>query len=218
MNPRLTVIHLARKPLIGTVALNALKHGTGGLNIDACRIGYANDADMADATPQGVCTSHDKTSIGAKPNIGQSKSREVFARPEQKGRWPANLILQHEPGCVQAGTKKVRTATAVKQNRDADAADATLYEGGWRKLTVDAGYADPDGTETVADWQCVEGCPVVRLDEQSSDLHSAGSERHGQRDTTGESKGMFPAHGKGGHRFGDTGGASRFFKQVRGDE
>lgn len=30
---------LARKPLIGTVAENVLTHGTGGLNIDGCRVG-----------------------------------------------------------------------------------------------------------------------------------------------------------------------------------
>lgn len=31
---------LARKPLDGTVAANVLKHGTGALNIDGCRIAY----------------------------------------------------------------------------------------------------------------------------------------------------------------------------------
>jgi hypothetical protein len=29
---------VARKKLIGTVAQNVLRHGTGGLNIDSCRI------------------------------------------------------------------------------------------------------------------------------------------------------------------------------------
>jgi hypothetical protein len=29
---------MARKPLIGTVAANFEKHGTGGLNIDGCRV------------------------------------------------------------------------------------------------------------------------------------------------------------------------------------
>jgi predicted O-methyltransferase YrrM len=29
---------MARKPLIGTVAANVLAHGTGALNVDACRI------------------------------------------------------------------------------------------------------------------------------------------------------------------------------------
>ena len=34
------VITVARKPLSeGSVAANVLKHGTGGLNIDGCRVG-----------------------------------------------------------------------------------------------------------------------------------------------------------------------------------
>jgi len=37
--PNISPIILARKPLIGTVAENVLKHGTGGINIDGCRIG-----------------------------------------------------------------------------------------------------------------------------------------------------------------------------------
>jgi hypothetical protein len=41
--------------------------------------------------------------------------------------------------------------------------------------------------------------------------HGAGSLRQNQRDTTGEAKGMFQAHGAGGHRFGDSGSAARFF-------
>jgi DNA modification methylase len=39
IKPSLEPITLARKPLIGTVAANVLEHGTGGLNIGACRIG-----------------------------------------------------------------------------------------------------------------------------------------------------------------------------------
>ena len=38
LKPAHEPIVVARKPLIGTVAENVLKHGTGGLNIDACRI------------------------------------------------------------------------------------------------------------------------------------------------------------------------------------
>ena len=39
VKPNLNEIVLARKPLIGTVVANVLEHGTGALNIDACRIG-----------------------------------------------------------------------------------------------------------------------------------------------------------------------------------
>ena len=39
LKPAHEPIVVARKPLIGTVAANVLEHGTGALNIDACRIG-----------------------------------------------------------------------------------------------------------------------------------------------------------------------------------
>lgn len=53
---------------------------------------------------------------------------------------------------------------------------------------------------------------MAALDRQSGDkMHSAGRSRFNQRDTSGEAKGMFAMHGAGGHRFGDQGGASRFF-------
>ena len=42
LKPAMEMITLARKPLIGTVAENVLKHGTGGLNIDECRIGASS--------------------------------------------------------------------------------------------------------------------------------------------------------------------------------
>ena len=39
LKPAHEPICVARKPLIGTVAENVLAHGTGALNIDACRVG-----------------------------------------------------------------------------------------------------------------------------------------------------------------------------------
>src|SRR6185503_5011507 len=39
LKPAHEPIVLGRKPLIGTVAENVLQHGTGGLNVDRCRVG-----------------------------------------------------------------------------------------------------------------------------------------------------------------------------------
>ena len=39
LKPAWEPIIVARKPLIGTVAANVLAHGTGGINVDACRVG-----------------------------------------------------------------------------------------------------------------------------------------------------------------------------------
>ncbi len=88
-------ICLARKPLVGTVAENVLTHGTGALNIDACRVGTT-----VETWP---------TSRG--PNTGTSMAGGVMARTETgeapSGRWPANVVLDDEAARLldqQSGT------------------------------------------------------------------------------------------------------------------
>lgn len=83
-------IMLARKPLHGTVAANALKWGTGGLNIDQSRIGYTSSKDQASAIPQGRATSKVGALAGGTES---SNARSGFVPDNTKGRFPANLIL-----------------------------------------------------------------------------------------------------------------------------
>jgi site-specific DNA-methyltransferase (adenine-specific) len=80
---------LLRKPLEGTVAQNVLKWGVGGINIDGCRVDYINEYDKLSATPQGSCTAKCGALAGGTQHNGE---RTSFDRPEQKGRFPANLI------------------------------------------------------------------------------------------------------------------------------
>jgi site-specific DNA-methyltransferase (adenine-specific) len=77
---------LARKPLIGTVAANVLAHGTGGLNIDGCRVGN----DVRYNAPAGNANNpHTATGPGNPGGFGMKPDS-----PERlvTGRWPANLI------------------------------------------------------------------------------------------------------------------------------
>jgi site-specific DNA-methyltransferase (adenine-specific) len=78
LKPAFEPIVVARKPLIGTVAANVLEWGTGGLNIDASRIG----------TEQVTINTFDN---GAKPFGGAVG--EPFTGRHSVGRWPANIIL-----------------------------------------------------------------------------------------------------------------------------
>ncbi len=89
LKPSMELWTLCRKPLIGTVANNVLKYGTGGINIDGCRVDYQSDYDKSQATPQGKCTSN--IAKGGRPDL-DNEGRYDFERPEQKGRFPANLI------------------------------------------------------------------------------------------------------------------------------
>ena len=75
---------LVRKPLDGTVATNVLKHGTGALNIDACRVG--NDGGCrANKLYAGSRNSHNCYGDG----LNDQRSPIVSGL----GRWPANAMF-----------------------------------------------------------------------------------------------------------------------------
>ncbi len=93
LKPAWEPIIVARKPFKGTVANNVLEHGTGGINIDGCRI----------TTPDIIQQS------GALVDIDRGKCAEGYDRPNAtmfrtgkpkerggpahiQGRFPANLI------------------------------------------------------------------------------------------------------------------------------
>ncbi len=77
LKPALEPITVARKPLTGTVAENVMEWGTGGLNIDGCRVGTSG----ARFNGRNV----DSDIYG---KYGTSKPKEVY----DYGRWPASLI------------------------------------------------------------------------------------------------------------------------------
>ena len=90
LKPALEPITMARKPLAGTVAANVLKHGTGALNVDGCRVG-------AEARPVMVRT---KTVVSATAMSGQSTGATSSGEQTTAGRWPANLIHSGESEVV----------------------------------------------------------------------------------------------------------------------
>lgn len=90
LKPANEPIVLARKPLIGTVVENILKHGVGGINIDGCRI--ASDEEIKNH-------SRGCDSAKSKGKYGDSRGQETHQTSGQKlGRFPANIILDAEAG------------------------------------------------------------------------------------------------------------------------
>ena len=93
LKPALEPITVARKPLAGTVAENVMRYGTGGLNIDGCRVG-------GEPRPSAAMRASGRVPSSCKPGeygdtIQNRITPERFQqeRPgEQLGRWPANLI------------------------------------------------------------------------------------------------------------------------------
>lgn len=93
---------LARKPLEGTYAENVLAHGTGALNIDACRIDCEPRPNIEMDRGRFTGTTYHGGLTGA---FSGSRSNGLTT----EGRWPANVVLDEEAAAVldeQAGERK----------------------------------------------------------------------------------------------------------------
>jgi hypothetical protein len=184
------IITILRKPLEGSVTENTLKHGCSAINIDATRVGTET---MVSRSMGSLGVMHDDN----------WKSKPIDPT-ESKGRWPANFILTHKDGCELKGTKKVKGA--ISKPSVGNEAKTSISMNNSKEGIHRVGHADKDGKETISDWACVEGCSVQELDRQSgkpTGTKKAGTGYHGN----------FPGGEMTG--FGDEGGASRFFKQLK---
>ncbi len=119
LKPAHEPIVLARKPLIGTMAENVLKHSTGGLNIDATRVkptgerlggGAEKRATFEGKKGWGRPWMSDKEAV-EKATVGH---KERVEHATKKGRWPANVI--HD------GSKMVCNAFPAEQEFPSSAA------------------------------------------------------------------------------------------------
>lgn len=90
LKPAHEPICVARKPLIGTVAENVLKHGTGAINIDGCRVPVDP---KADASQLRTMNRNQRVEDTAGQEWGMSKNgADEPTVVREDGRWPANLI------------------------------------------------------------------------------------------------------------------------------
>lgn len=82
-------IIIARKPLAErTIAQNALKHRTGGINVDGCRIAWPGEVGES----EGMGWGHER-----RTDVAWYLGRDTEpTKPHKLGRWPAN-ILRSEP-------------------------------------------------------------------------------------------------------------------------
>jgi site-specific DNA-methyltransferase (adenine-specific) len=89
LKPSIEPVVMARKPLDGTVAENVMKWGTGAINVDGCRVGWADDADKAAGRPASMS----KGLAGGSGFAMRDRSGEdPIAKQSPAGRWPANII------------------------------------------------------------------------------------------------------------------------------
>jgi SAM-dependent methyltransferase len=107
LKPAWEPIVLARKPLAeGTVAANVQQYGTGGINVDGCRVSLVGI--------QGHWAKYDPS---GKIGFGKSEGQRSGPAYNRLGRWPSNLIHDGSPevlglfpatksGKMKAGTKR----------------------------------------------------------------------------------------------------------------
>jgi len=85
LKPAWEPILMARKPLEGTVAANLLKHGTGAINVDGCRVG-------------AEVTSRRNT---AEMGYHGGNLAPSYATGSTQGRWPANFMHDGSPEVLE---------------------------------------------------------------------------------------------------------------------
>jgi len=159
MKPSYEPIIVAMKPIDKNFVNNALTHGVAGLNIDGCRINHNEKqrfvfrGERREESTYKYNQENPSSSDNGMFRSGQIQG-EGSASPSPKGRFPANIILDHEAAEL--------------------------------------------------------------LDEQSApNMHSAGKKRSGGLGKEENNKSIFNGHNENnGSRFGDSGGASRFFQKC----
>ena len=107
LKPALEPITVARKPLSEkTVAENVLKWGTGGIDIDGCRVGY---------TQPGEAEFLNKRSGSSKSTIWQDDAERIKLQQNTQGRFPANLIHDGSDEVVELFPNTVPTSYATNK-------------------------------------------------------------------------------------------------------
>jgi len=153
LKPAHEPIVLARKPLEKglSIAENILKWGTGGINIDASRVGSENRTTPVFSND----TKSDNTTFNLNSNIQHERVETT------QGRFPANIILTHHEDCVCKGTKKVKPSNGSGKASEKGGGFSKGMFGDGTSDNIGGGFVDAEGNETIEDWDCVEGGKLI---------------------------------------------------------
>jgi site-specific DNA-methyltransferase (adenine-specific) len=201
LKPAVEPIVVARKPLSEkNVALNVLKWGTGGINIDEGRVRFQGKEDYEETTQKNRhadFNSNDGIRVPTKGIYhGDNRPPENYNPDIEKGRFPANIIF--ECICDELLEGKARGS-----------------QGHWSKTKTTGfgefgnGKSEYFGVGPKDDMKCKihtnPNCPCYMLDEQSGESKSSDTKRY--RNTLGS----FGMPNDSTPEYSDKGGASRFF-------
>lgn len=119
LKPAHEPIVVARKPLVGTVAANVGRFGTGAINVDGCRLG-----ETVETWPK----SHEYPRYDpGSPSKGTQESG-----PPPPGRWPANVVLDEEAAAALDAQSGERPPGAFpEKQRVGPGGNGRTMGGGW---------------------------------------------------------------------------------------
>jgi site-specific DNA-methyltransferase (adenine-specific) len=131
LKPAHEPIVMARKPFKGSVANNVLEHGTGGINIDECRVG-TDDMKFTKAS-----------SLGNNMTMDGGKANKDYIGEDKQGRFPAN-VMHDGSDLVQEIFPKTGKSSGGRSYQNTN----QMYSGGWADEMgnkTDPGFGD-EGT------------------------------------------------------------------------
>ena len=163
LKPAWEPIIVARKPLCGTVAENVLKHGTGGINVDGCRVEGGGPSGLKPYTRN---TTPEVYALGM-AKVG----REVTYTDHPLGRWPANVI--HDGSDEVVGLFPVTSSGARNGPSDRSLEDES--PSGWGGTIRRGGYGVASTGSAARFFYCAkaskadrdagcDGMPIVTAD------------------------------------------------------
>lgn len=156
LKPAYEPIIMAMKPLDGTFKQNAEKWGHAGINIDGCRIGTEG------ATKRSHQTEYPKNKNGNEDRSQHWARTGHEIRSVQKGRWPANVILDEEAANMldeQSGVLKSGQPGSRRKNWSG-------YSTGLGTLEKETGFGDSGGASRFF------YCSKASSSERNEGLHS----------------------------------------------
>jgi len=199
LKPANEPICVARKPLSEkTIVDNVIKWGTGGINIDGCRV----DMKEGDKKVGGF----GNAGIGYGDVEGEKEYKGEWVE-RQEGRFPANVILE----CI---CEELVTAPAPKSGHWPKGKTKGFGEFGNGESTYEGVGPKESGTIAI---HTDPNCPCRLLDEQSGVSKSTPMKESIRKENilgkeTNSKKDIYAAGApKSGHSHSDKGGASRFF-------
>jgi hypothetical protein len=207
------LVCLARKPLDGTVAGNVLKHSTGALNIDGCRI----------EAPEGLTSGGNKQSSPLHMDREAGINRIVErSNGHDLGRWPANVVHDGSDEVVKAfpgdcpSTGVGNESAARSSGMFGQRQQGSLYDGGGSAARFFYS-AKADADDRLGRW------PANVVHDGSDEVVGAFPEPHGAG-AAGYDKSREPYNGTSFQadngsmfRVGDSGSAARFFYSSKAD-